>query len=386
MTDASGGQSFWNKWRDELRDRLQARRTPSEEQRTYRLANTVRLPFIVGIVVFIVTGVAVSMLVGRIDKEKLQVPDVVIEYQEAVTNEIAQSVRRGVNEGVTDLELFARTGMTALDPRSIDVGLQATSEIHGRYLALYVVGPGGKVLATTGEEPKPKFLGEEIFKGSGMLDAREVDDQPLIQQFTPVGGDAPIAVVGHYDPGFLRFSMESALPGSAWVVNRDGKILAGLAGSPFANLPRQVLRTAAARAAAGEAGVIRTGGSLSSQELVAYSPVTGAGPAGQVGWSIVTARQIKTSSLPQTEARRQALVAGVLVGLLGVGIMSWMWLVVLRPMLRLQKEAERLAFGDLSKPVEIIRYDEIGLAARALERIRVLLIRRRSEGDHGDRG
>ena len=166
------------------------------------------------------------------------------------------------------------------------------------------------------------------------------------------------------------------------IVDRDGRIMSG--GSPFTKLRRQVLRSAAARAATGESGVVRAGGSFSTQEVVAYTPVAGGGPGGELGWSVVTARNVKTASLPQSEARREAVVAGVVVALLGTGLMAWLWLVVIRPTLRLQREAERIAYGDLSKPVEIIRYDEIGLASRALERIRVLLIRRRSQGESSD--
>ena len=74
---------------------------------------------------------------------------------------------------------------------------------------------------------------------------------------------------------------------------------------------------------------------------------------------------------------------GVLLTLLALLIFGWLYLVVIQPILRLQHEAERLAYGDLSRPVEVVRYDEIGLVARALERIRILLIRRRAQSHSG---
>lgn len=71
----------------------------------------------------------------------------------------------------------------------------------------------------------------------------------------------------------------------------------------------------------------------------------------------------------------------MVLALITLVIFGWIYIVILRPIARLQREAERLAFGDLSKSVEVVRYDEIGLIARALERVRVLLIRRRVQGD-----
>jgi len=81
--------------------------------------------------------------------------------------------------------------------------------------------------------------------------------------------------------------------------------------------------------------------------------------------------------LPQTDARRHALLAGFALALTALLVFGWIYIIVLRPLLALQGEAERLVFGDLSRSVQIMRYDEIGLIARALERLRVKLIGRR---------
>ena len=92
---------------------------------------------------------------------------------------------------------------------------------------------------------------------------------------------------------------------------------------------------------------------------------------------MVTARSVSSISLPETAARRQALIIAIALALATVVVFGWLWILVLRPLLRLQGEAERIAYGDLSRNVEIVRYDEIGLIGRALERIRILLIRQR---------
>ncbi len=93
----------------------------------------------------------------------------------------------------------------------------------------------------------------------------------------------------------------------------------------------------------------------------------------------MSARDVQSISLPQTDFRRNAVLLASILGLLTVLIFGWIHVMVLRPLGSLQAEAERIAYGDLRAPVEIRRYDEIGLVARSLERIRILLIRRRMQ-------
>jgi methyl-accepting chemotaxis protein len=212
-----------------------------------------------------------------------------------------------------------------------------------------------------------------------MKDARLAGEQVVIQQFAPItpAGSGSLLLVGHYDPRFLRFSLGAAIPGEAWIVNDRGEALGSVgAWKPFAQLPRQALRDAAARAVAGESGVAVVGGSIDSQELVGYAPVTGVGPAGQLGWGVVTTRSVSSLALPAGEARRQGILLGIVTAMLALLVFGWLYLVVIHPIARIQREAERLAYGDLSKAVEVIRYDEIGLVGRALERLRILLIRK----------
>jgi HAMP domain-containing protein len=366
-----------------LRSGWRARRSRPDEPRSYRLANSVRLPVLGGLLVFLLLAAGTLALVGRTDGPTV-VPAAVLDYQEAATRDAAQSVRRSVNEGIDDLEEMARgIGVLAGEEADLEPALRAVAETHGRYTSLYVVEPGPQVTATVGGQPFPDLVpAGDTLDSAGMLDARQApgDRSVLIQQFASMPGRG--AVIGHYDPGFLRFPLESARPGDAWVVNRDGRMIAALGGgSPFSSLPGRALQEAARRGSAGESGARVVGGGIDTQEMVAWSPVAGSGPAGSVGWAVVTSRRIASISLPATDARRQGILAGALVGVFALLIFGWTWFVVVKPLLRLQKEAERIAYGDLSRPVEVVRYDEIGLTARALERIRVLLIRRRVQGD-----
>lgn len=359
-----------------------ARRTRPDQPRTYRLATSVRLPFAVGLVSLLLVGTATAFLVGD-ERQEAGVPGGIFDYQESITREAAQSIRRGVNEGVSDVDQLARS-IGAVDGRSGLTGLlRPLEDTHGRYRSVYLLGDDGEVLANVGDDPDPDLLDEDdAFDVAGMTDALEVDRRPVIVQYAPLPDDERVAIVGEYDHEFLRFAMEVARPGDAWLVNEDGRIISALGGfSPFAELPRRSLRDAADRATGGESGAELVGGGIGSQEIIGWAPVSGPGPSGDLGWAVVTERRVSSVSLPATDSRREAVVAGIVTAALAIVVFGWLWLVLIRPLLKLQREAERLAYGDLAKPVEIERYDEIGLIARSMERIRVQLIRRRVQGD-----
>ncbi|MGI8807291.1 MAG: HAMP domain-containing protein [Acidimicrobiales bacterium] len=361
------------------RSPFRARRTDAGKSRVFRLANSIRLPIWIGGAILLLIALLTGALVGRVDEEELDVPDVLLDFQESVTQGAAQSVRRGLNEGVEDLQQFAGV-IAKTDPagEAEEASLKALADAHGRYRSLYLLD-GDRVVTSVGDAPELGPLkGTNLLAGAGILDAREANGLPLIQQFAPVPGGKSRVVVGHYDHTFFRYALDPVAPGSAWVVNRDGRIVASLGRfAPFDELPSGVLRDAAKAATGGGSGARRAGGGIDSATIVAYAPVNGPGPAGQLGWGFVTSRRIATLALPEVRLRRQAMVVAVVLGVAVLAIFGWIWVVVVTPILRLQKEAERLAYGDLSKAVEIVRYDEIGLIARALERIRVLVIRQK---------
>jgi len=363
-----------------------ARQTTPGKQRSYRLANSVRLPWLIGLVLFLLITLAAVVLIGRTGT-KVKVPQAILDNQESLTQSVAQSVRRSANEGVDDLAAFSSTlapvnGVQTTP--SLSKSLVNVAKVHDRYLRLSVIDDQGKVLAATGEG-KPvddplKLIGS--LEKPGMSPAAQLEGRtiPIILQYAPLPKQdtQARAVIGQYDPLFFSYALEAAEPGEAWLVNEDGRVIGSLGGfTAFPALPRRPLREAAARASTGESGVTIVPGSLDRREIISFAPVVGIGPAGEVGWSIVTARSVSSILLPETTTRRQILVFAIVLALMTIVVFGWLWILVLRPLLRLQGEAERLAYGDLSRNVEVIRYDEIGLTARALERIRILLIRQR---------
>ncbi len=358
---------------------LRARRTGKSQQRVQRLTSSIRLPWGAGLVTLLVLALAIALLVARTRDEPLDVPKPLRELQQLVTVDTAQDVRRSMNEGVNDLSAFGAVVSSSRAQKDLQRPLKAFVGSYGRYLGVSVLDRRGRALASAGEAP-PRRVTPSLLREAAILPVeRAPDGSPLIIEVSPVRGPGGArAVVARYDTTFLRFTLQGAEPGSAWVVDAQGRMLGALGeNARMAPLPSSIARTAANRGAAGLTGTIQAGGSPATAQLVSYAPISGFGPAGETGWSVVTSRSIATFVLPETGARREAALAGIVLGLLVLTIFGWLYLILLRPLVVLQQDAERLAAGDLSKPVTVVRYDEIGLVARALERLRVQFIRKR---------
>jgi len=111
-------------------------------------------------------------------------------------------------------------------------------------------------------------------------------------------------------------------------------------------------------------------------EVVAFAPVRGGDKTTAVPqWGLVTSRSLNAVVLPQTQARRQALLVGLAITVVTIMVFGWIYLMWLRPLRRMVADTDRIAQGDLTTPVQIRRHDEIGLVAGSVERIRVGLIR-----------
>ena len=345
-----------------------------------------RLPWAVGVLLFAVLAIAVPATVYAEVRHGGRVPDAVVAQQRSVTENAAQSLRRSVNEGVVDLEELA--AMLELigryDYATLREAADRFSDIHARYEAVYIMNAGGTVLASAGGEARPDLLrGDRPFRRADMDDAQLVDTDLIIPQYAAVGLCPPPpsgmalaepcghrgAVVGHYRSQFLLDALGGLELGRAWLVNHRGQVLAAPAGvGVLEQLPRPALAQAAAAAARGEAGAFRAG-SGDGIEVIAFAPVSGFGPSGQLGWSVVTVRPVEEF----IGARRgaAAIGLGLAISVVTVFIFGWLWIAFIRPLDQLEFDADRIAHGDLESHVDIHRHDEIGLVARSLERIRI---------------
>ena len=353
----------------------------SPPARPFRLANSIRLPFWIAVAVLLLFAIVGAALLGRTSHAE-PVPTTLLDYQRALTNEMAQNVRRGLNEGVADVAQMAVSLEAGGRSSSEDfaAAAEALQEVHERYGEVALVSADGEVVyGNRSSSRELSALDAATPGGIAPLDELSNPPRPLIEQYARVGSNGDL-VVARYDPDFLQFALGAADPGDAWLVDRDGRILSASSGYlPFAVLPSADLRDAAAEAGRGRAGGSAPASGLQG-DVIAWAPVAGEGPGGQLGMSVVARRSVGSLSLPATDARREGLVVAVLISIFTVLAFAWLWIVVLVPTLRLRDEAERVARGDFSSSVAIIRYDEIGLISRAVDRLRVLLVGARVPG------
>jgi HAMP domain-containing protein len=343
--------------------------------RPKRLASSVRLPWVLGLVSMLGLVGAAAVFGGKVDSG-LTVPTAVLDAQQASTDSAAQQIRRSLNAGLQDLAQLSSALGLAEKPGDLDPYLKDFATRYKRYRSVYLLDAGRKVIARTGGDPHPGPLPAKVDQ-PGMTNAVKIDSVPVVVQYAPVRlRDKRVATLAaEYDASYLRSALDGVRPSTVWVVNRDGEVVVSTAGfTAFQKLDGADLRRAAG-SAHDAAGVATVGGSRSARDVVAHAPVHGEGAAAALGWGVVTSRSVNTVALPQTQARHQALLFALILGALTVIIFGWLLVVFLRPLRELVREAERLAGGDLAEPVEVRRYDEIGLVGRALERMRVRVIR-----------
>jgi HAMP domain-containing protein len=343
--------------------------------RSKRLASSVWLPWVLGVVLLLGLVAASAVLGGRVDSG-LVVPSAVLDGQQASADSAAQQVRRNLNAGLQDISQLA-AGMALADwAANPEPYLKDFAGRHKRYRSVYLLDARHKVIASTGGNPHPETVPDRP-QQPGMTNAVKIDVVPVVVQYAPVRlrDKQVVTLVTEYDLSHLRTALSEVRPGTAWVVTTAGEVVASTSGfTAFQRLDSHDLRRAAEAAHEGS-GVVATGGSRSASDIVAHAPVHGDGPASGLGWGVVTSRSVDSVALPRTNARQHALLFSLVLGALTTTIFGWLLFMFLRPLRELVRQAERLASGDLSEPVEVRRYDEIGLIARSLERMRVRVIR-----------
>jgi len=354
--------------------------------RNARLATSVWLPWFVGVFSLLTIAGATIVFGGHVDRG-VAVPAPVLDLQQAATVAAAQQVRNAMQAGLQDLEQLASGLATVADATALSVQVKSFATRYRRYRSAYVLDETRKVSASAGATPHPMHVPAGA-KQPGMTDAIDVDNTPVVFQYVPFrrADGHPATAVAEYQLARLGFALNTVKPSTAWLVNAKGEVVASTVGFvAFQQLTQGRLRGAAA-ASYDKAGVSVSHSGVDAGEILAFAPVRGGAKTSAVPqWGLVTSRSITAVVLPQTQARRQALLVGLAVTVVTVVAFGWMYLMWLRPLRRLVADTSRIAQGDLTIPVQIRRHDEIGLVAAAVERIRVGLVRditARSQPDH----
>lgn len=354
-----------------------------------RLASSIRLPWLVGLATLLTLATIVGLLAGR-DPGQAGVQRAVLDAQEATAVGSAQQVRRSLNEGSDDLLQVARVLASQQQGDAVPselalTALRSTAQWHFRYLALGLVDartgrtvlgvPGERVAAPLGRLPDDRRV------------VQVLDDGRLVES-VPIRDRGRLLVAAVYDPAFLYPNLVPR-PRAAYVVDDRLRVVAA-PGARGLNepLPEKALREAAeVGAQTSGARATTTGPGLST--VLAYAPVEGVGPAGRAGLGVVIVREVSTREGAPT-FRLGGVLAALLLAAVTSGLFWWLHVALMRPVLSLQQAAERVGYGDLSRPVVVDRYDEVGKAGRALERLRLALIRAQvqdldPQGDPGRR-
>jgi HAMP domain-containing protein len=339
-----------------------------------RLASTVRLPWLIGLAALLALATVTGLLAGR-DTSQAGVQRAALDAQEALATGVAQQVRRSLNEGVDDLVQAAQALEGDLDDRRAleqhaETVLRATVAAHGRYLTVALVDArtGRSVLGAPGQSP-PDPLGELPDDSTVVA----VLDDGRIVESAPVGKRSGLVVAAVYDPTFLLPVLRPA-PESVSVVDGDQRALTSTTGvAPGSPLEDEDLRRAAQRGEQLSGTLARRVDDVTST-VIAYAPVTGVGVAGDAGLAVVLSQVVLVPGAIASY-RVPGVLASLLLGLTAVAVFRWLHVAVVRPVLQLQRTAERVAYGDLSQRVVVDRYDEVGGIARSLERLRLALIR-----------
>jgi hypothetical protein len=327
--------------------------------RPRRLASSVWLPWAFGLLALSALVVGAVVVGGRVD-HGLVVPTAVLDAQQASTDSAAQQVRRGLNAGLQDLTQLG--GGLTLAARSAELDQQLKDFLgrYRRYRAVYVLDAGRHVLSHAGGAPHPESVPGKPTQ-PGMTNAVRIDQTPVVVQYLPLRLHDGRAVVlaAEYDVAYVRNALDTVRPTTVWVVNSQGQVVASNSGFvAFQQLERGDLRQAGALAH--DKPGVTTSGSRTAREIVAYAPVHGDGPASALSWGVVTSRSVDTIQLPQTQARNRALLFALLLGGVTLGVFGWMYLLWLRPLRQLVRQAEGIADGDVHDHIEVRRYDEVG--------------------------
>lgn len=350
------------------------------EIRRVRQASSIKIPWALGVLLFGAIAILSVLAFGRTPQHAL--PSAVHEAYEVAARESAQDVRRSLNEGIDDLGLVieALVAENTIDDKTLDKVTGSHRGLQTRYHSIIVMDEDTEILARIGRKPAKDAMLFDAFEGkAGIAPAVEHDGEVLVHQYVPfpkpAQGGRPLAIVGTYDVKLIRNQLEAFAPGDAWIVDDSNRIVVAR-GSFIAmsEIPGRDHREAATIAGRSGTGTIEVPGSSARGEIVAYSPVAGIGPAGELGWSVVTARSTDVISSPETNSRRIGYLLALGIVIATVIVFGWFWVQVISPIDKLEADADRIAYGDLGAPVRAIRYDEIGVIARALERIRISFI------------
>lgn len=343
---------------------------PNPGRATVRsLPGGVVVPWLAGLVSLLVVAAGTLVVLGRTGDSA--VPRDLVLTRASLASATAESVRKGLDEAVDDLAVLA----DVLDERDESQWARLMAdfvELHDRYPVVYVLDEdrAPSHVAGTGS-PRPAQVPDPLPQSPGLAAPVDAGQTPVLQAWVPLeaADGTRRLLVGRYEARFFGVALSQLAPGTAYLVDADRRVVGATTGFlAFEALPA-MLDDPAQRVLEGPDWV----GDVEGRVVRTASAVRGESPAGRLGLAVVSGVDVRSLALPSYEARRLMVLVSSLAALLSLLSFFWFYLAVVGPVRRVAREAERIAFGDRSSPVHVVRYDEIGLVTRALERCRTLL-------------
>ncbi len=275
---------------------------------------------------------------------------------EAITGTLGNALDSGLQTVTRLVEVNPKTAPDAIGD-ALTAGLDAEHRLRG----IFLVGPGGAVVASAG---RSSLRAAEPLPGQGgLLLDHGVRRLPVVYAYRmrPDG----FAVVGEFDIDYLLGVMRQA-DGRARVVDADLRTVLDSEGyRAFQPLAGATVRDAAVEALPGGTAA-RWANADGSPALVAASGLSTTAAA-HLEWVVVVERDVAALQLPEMVERRWALLmAGVVAGVVGVTL-AWQFFIFVRPLRRLAAAADRIRAGDFDQPVIPQRHDDVGAIAMCLE-------------------
>ncbi|MFF4607269.1 HAMP domain-containing protein [Streptomyces sp. NPDC001339] len=360
-------------------------------------------------------GVPLLFLLNRVPAAEA-VPAAAVADQQARTEAAADRVRRSLARSSTDLAAVASALAGAPRERATEV-LRREQADHPTFRSLYVLDHTGAIVQRVGKQPLRTLA--QAPTGGGITQVNTSGTIPAIAAYAqiPANGKAgqagkagkagkvtkaedakdadPAAVVAEIGVNALNSQVARPGLGNVWLTDDHYRVLAASVGfEAFQALPHRSLTRLAARteAAPGGAGgpaatsaVLHAGNTPGEGPSVAAAvPLAQRGPVAGLGWRVVSAEPAAALKLAAYQVQARTILAGLLALSVGVGCLTWLHIVVVRPLRAVTGCAERLAGGDRRTVLYPVHHDECGSVTRSLELLRQALAERDRGGGRAD--
>ena len=302
---------------------------------------------------------SVMLTAGRAE---VHVPDQAVRITQDLAQNTADALRRSLAQSVSDLQSFAGL-VSDPNPAALGPALSELAARHTRYRSVYVIGPGGKVVALAGRSP--------------LRDEQRVPDLPGLHQENTDGrvpviyASAPLPDHQHVLIGELDVLKLSALVrkpgGSGRLVDAGLRTLAATDGyRAFEELDAEPLR-GSVQAALHDVPAPTVQDVNGRPSVIAAAAIYGSTVTNELRWAVVIEQPVSQLPLLGNDIRHSAALAALLGFVLALLSLGWHLLVLVLPLRRVAAAAARLAGGDTTAVIYPQRSDEIGTIAGCLE-------------------